>query len=64
VILPLFMWTFTAATQSLMFLVNSGIWIARGQSLASFYAPFYARMMLVSAFARRAALLWAALIPR
>ena len=81
------MWTFTAATQSLMFLVNSGIWIAKGQSLASlyaqvplfslwiltlyhllavhalWYAPFYAWMMLVFAFARRAALLWAALIP-
>ena len=87
VILPLLMFVFTVATESIMFVLNGAVWAARGQSFSALYAqvpllsiwvltlyhllavhtfwhaPFYAWMILVSAWARRAPLLWATLPP-
>jgi ABC-2 type transport system permease protein len=85
VVLPLFTFAITAATQWIMLLLNSAVLLGSGLSVAMlwtqvslfqmwlgllyhlvtvhalWYAPIYGWLLLVSAWARRAAFLWAAL---
>ncbi len=87
VILPLFSFALTVATQLIMLLLGSTVLLASGLSAAPlwtrvplfqmwmmllyhmvavhmiWYAPIYCWMLLVSAWARRAAFLWAILPP-
>lgn len=87
VVLPLVSFVVVVATQSVMFLMQSAVLLASGQSVAMlwqalapgaawmgllyhlitvhmlWYAPLYAWLLLASAWARRAPLLWAALPP-
>ena len=87
VLLPLLTWVITVVTQSLMLLLNLGIFHARGIDTTAlrsglpltqnslmllyhlvaihslWYAPIWCWFLLVSAWARRAPLLWAVLPP-